>query len=304
MTLFRFTRILLRHRVRFIHSYTPRNNILAAIVGRLLGIPVIWHERNIIYGSEKDLSRRFDFLPNRIICNSKAIAERFRKKRGIPSKVNVIFNGIDLEKFRPGSVRPEIIKNHNLSGRKVVGLISNLDKRKMPEYLLYASPYILKKYPDSFFLIIGGEFGETDKGRTNELKEMVKNLGIDEYIEFAGFMSNTSDIIRAFDIGVAVTEKEACSRAIIEVMASGKPIVAFDTGGNSELIKHGVTGVLVKFGDTQRFSDAVVSLLKNEAKRSEMGMNARKRAEKYFNVKINCRKTESIYAKLIGKTSI
>ncbi|NQT04142.1 MAG: glycosyltransferase family 4 protein, partial [Planctomycetes bacterium] len=218
-------------RIRVIHSYTPRNNILAAVVGKIMGIPVVWHERNLIFGDEIDISRRFYFLADKIICNSQAIAERFRNKNGIPSKVEVVLNGVDLETFRPQKADPAILREYDLSRRKVVGLVSNLGKRKMPEYLLEASPYILERYPDTAFFIVGGEFGEEDKGRKRELEENARNLGVGGRVIFTGFVSDVSHIIQVFDVGVAVTEKEACSRAILEMMACGKPVVAFNTGG-------------------------------------------------------------------------
>ena len=81
-------------------------------------------------------------------------------------------------------------------------------------------------------------------------------------------------------------------------------MVAFKTGGNPELIKDGITGTLVNFGDIKGFAAAVSDLLKNDEKRKRMGMQARQRAEKYFDVKINARKTQAIYSRLIGKTDI
>ena len=47
---------LVQNNIQIIHSYSPRNNVLSAIVGRFLGVKVIWHERNLIYGDEKDIS--------------------------------------------------------------------------------------------------------------------------------------------------------------------------------------------------------------------------------------------------------
>jgi glycosyltransferase involved in cell wall biosynthesis len=100
-TLFDWSRYVLNNRISLIHSYTPRNNILSGIIGRLFFRPVIWHERNLIYDDKFDVSRRFMFLPNRIICNSYAIAERFKHKDYRPAKVQVVHNGVDLNKYNP-----------------------------------------------------------------------------------------------------------------------------------------------------------------------------------------------------------
>jgi glycosyltransferase involved in cell wall biosynthesis len=290
-----------RNKIGLLHSYTPRNNIMAAVLGKILKIPVIWHERNLVFGSESDISRRFAFLPHRIICNSQAVAERFRKKRGIPSKVKVVLNGVDLEIYRPGKALREIVEKYGIKEKKVVGLISNLGKRKMPEYFIEACPNVLNRMPDTVFLIVGGEFGEGDKGRRDELESKARSLGVENNIVFTGFLPAVCDLIRAFDVGVAVTEKEACSRAILEMMASGKPVVAFDTGGNPELIEDGITGSLVHFGDIEGLAFSIVNLLENDEKRREMGVLARARAETYFDVRKNARKTQAIYSTLIAQ---
>jgi glycosyltransferase involved in cell wall biosynthesis len=271
------------------------------MAGRILRIPVIWHERNLVFGNEKDVSRKLSFLPNRVICNSHAIAERFKRKGKLPGKVKVVLNGVDLESFRPREANKEIIDRFRIDSKRVVGLVSNLGKRKMPEYLLDICPHVLKRSPDTLFIIVCGEFGENDRGRKAELEAMASSLGVSDHVIFTGFVSNVSEIIQVFDIGVAVTEKEACSRAILEMMASGKPVVAFQTGGNAELIEHGVTGILVNFGDRKTLASAVVDLVQDEQGRREMGIRARYRAEDHFDVGINAKKTQEIYSELIGE---
>jgi glycosyltransferase involved in cell wall biosynthesis len=208
-----------RERINIIHSYTPRNNVLAAILGRITGIPVIWHERNLIFGHEKDISRMLFFLPDRIICNSQAVAERFRRAGKIPAKVSVVINGIDLARFRPKKATRAIVERYTIKGNKVVGLVSNVSRRKMPEYLLDAAPAILEGCPHTLFFVVGGELGEEDRGRMDELAEKARKIGVADHVVFTGFLSNVYDIIQVFDIGLAVTENEACSRAILEMMA-------------------------------------------------------------------------------------
>jgi Glycosyltransferase len=286
-------------KISIIHSYTPRNNMLSAITGRILGIPVIWHERNIPVKGEKDVSRRYSCLPEVIICNSNAVAERFTAKKGRPAKVNVIINGVDTKHFSPGNPPKELKEKINPESKPVVGLVSNLGKRKMPEYFLDAASHVLKTLPDVLFLIVGGEFSEEEKGRRKELENKAQKLGIDTHVIFTGFVSNVADYVRLFDIGTAVTEKEACSRAILEMMACGKPIVGFNTGGNHELVEDGVSGKLVEFGNIRLLAKAIVELLNDDAQRKAMGSQARLRTERLFDVRVNTQKTQEIYANLL-----
>jgi glycosyltransferase involved in cell wall biosynthesis len=296
-------RYILDNRIDILHSYTPRNNILGAIAAELCKIPVIWHERNMIYGQEMDISKTFMFLPDAIICNSRATAERFKTRKGIPDKVRVILNGVNTSEFHPGSPSQAVLKKYNLKGEKVIGLISNFTKRKKPEYLLFAGPLILRQIPDIRFMVVGDDFTEADKGRHSELVSTVKRLDIEDRVIFTGFVSDVSDIIQTFDIGVAVTEKEACSRAILEIMASGKPVVAFNTGGNPELIEHGTTGILVNFGNTESLANSIVELLVNEKKRKKMGLRAAERIRQFFDAELNAEQTVELYSELLKRNT-
>ena len=287
-------------KISIIHSYTPRNNILSAITGRLLCIPAIWHERNIPVKGEKDISRRYSFLPEKIICNSFAVAERFKTKKGKPAKVSVIINGVDTKLFFPGNPPKELKEKVNPEDLPVVGLISNLGKRKMPEFFLDAAGRVLKTLPNVLFLIVGGEFSDEDKGRQKELENKSQELGIDTHVVFTGFVPNVVDYVRLCDVGTAVTENEACSRAILEMMACGKPIVAFNTGGNPELIENGVSGKLVEFGNINALAKAIVELLNDDAQRKAMGSQACLRTERLFDVRLNAEKTQEIYQILLG----
>ncbi|MDD4013820.1 MAG: glycosyltransferase, partial [Candidatus Omnitrophica bacterium] len=158
-----------RHNIDVVHSYSPRNNVLASIAGKLLGIPVIWHERNLIFGSERDVTRALLILADAVICNSMAVAERFRVKGAIPIKVKIILNGVDLSEFSPEAAARSLKRELGASGRKVVGIITNLNKRKRVEYFLEAAALIIKKYRDVLFVVVGGEFSDEASGRTGEL---------------------------------------------------------------------------------------------------------------------------------------
>ena len=184
-------------------------------------------------------------------------------------------------------------------GKSIVGLITNLGERKKPEYLFEICPEVLKHCPDTEFWVIGGEYGRVDQGRQIFLEQKAVELGLGGSIKFTGYVTDISQAISNIDVGIALTEKEACSRAILEIMSSGKPVVAFDTGGNSELIVNGNTGFIVEFRNFDRFAKSLAMLLKDKNLRSRLGMKAREHVEDFFNVKINAARTEQIYSELI-----
>jgi glycosyltransferase involved in cell wall biosynthesis len=77
---------------------------------------------------------------------------------------------------------------------------------------------------------------------------------------------------------------EPMSYSVIQAMAHGKPVVAYDIGANSEGIIHGETGLLAEWGNIQQLSSHVATLLNNEKLAVTMGQNARKRAREMFSL--------------------
>ena len=291
-----------KNKIRLIHSYTPRNNIVAAIAGKISGIPIIWHERNILLKGEKDINKQFFFLADRTICNSHAVAEKYAVKGRLSSKVRVILNGVNLDKFNPLIKNIKIKKQFGIDAKKVVGIITNFSKRKRLEYFITVAAELLKKNNDLVFMILGGEFASNNSdSHIKELIGLAEKLGIKNKVIFCGFKDNVSEILSCFDIFAHVAVKEACSRAILESMAMAKPVVAINDGGNPELVEDGVTGLLIQpdYSAINSFVKALEYLINNNGLRHAMGKKARERVEKYFDVKRNARQTEDVYRELI-----
>jgi len=293
-------RLCVYHQVAIIHSYTPRNNMLAALYGRCTGVKVVWHERNLVFGSEPDKSRAFSFLAHRIICNSAAVAQRFSRDGTAPANVSVVLNGVDVARFHPGTADPARSSALGIGGHPVVGLVSNLGRRKGVEAFLEAGAFVVREVPGVRLLVVGGQFGDEREDRLAVLRGEARRLGIGSSVVFAGAVADVENVLPLLDVGVAVTEKEACSRAILEMMACGKPVVGFATGGNPELVQHGVSGVLVPPGDTADLARQIVRLLLDATTRQRMGVAARARIEQHFDVRTNARTTERVYRELLG----
>ncbi|MBF0510769.1 MAG: glycosyltransferase family 4 protein [Candidatus Omnitrophica bacterium] len=301
------TALLLRkylrlNRIDLIHSYSPRNNILSALVARFLGLPVIWHERNLIFGDEPDRSRQFFYLPSRIICNSQAVSKRFEGVNGFNQKVRVILNGVDLEEFKPLDANLKIQNKFGLVDKKVVGMVSNLNARKRIEFLIETAPLVVEKMPDVKFLIIGGEFPDERGWRLKELKAQAKRAGVLDHIVFANFQDDVCPFLNVLDLVVHVTPKEACSRAILEAMSCAKPVVAMNDGGNPELVKDGHTGVLVTLDDKEVLAETIINLLCDDSRRLMMGQQGRQRVEQLFDVKRNAQETQKVYLECVSSS--
>ena len=288
--------------VQLIHSNSIRTHIYAVIAARLAKIPVVWHERNLITRERIDPDRLFYFLPDKIICNSWAIARRFIKKGGLPDKVSVIYNGVDIRQFNPQvsgtTIRAEFgLKN----GTILVGVISRLGPDKGQEYFLRAAKALINSTPKTEikFLIVGDAVFEEDKWREDYLKGMVEELGLGNYVIFTGFRRDMPEIIAALDIMVLPADAEPCGRVLFEAMACAKPVVATASGGTPEIVKDGETGFLIRPKQPQEMADKIAWLINNPERSIIMGKEGRKRVEADFKIENNVKKTQAVYLKLL-----
>ncbi len=289
-----------RKDVRLVHSYAPRNNLLASWVGRSMQVPVIWHERNLLWRGEMDISRMFLGWPDALICNSQAVAERFKVNGRLPDKVRVVLNGVDFSQFTPAANKSVVKERLGWAHRKVVGLVTNLEPRKGVETFLEIAAGVMREHGDVLFVVVGGCYGSDDR-RMEALRQKAIGLGLGENLVWIGFQPDVRPYMGAFDVSVHVTEKEACARAILESMSMRLAVVAFNDGGNPELVVDGQTGVLVPAGRVDVFVECLISLLGKDVELVRMGQAGRLRVQELFDVGRNAAQTQAIYHELSGE---
>jgi glycosyltransferase involved in cell wall biosynthesis len=287
-----------KNRINIIHTNSIRNHIYGAIISKFNRIPIIWHERNLVTYERIDLDNFFSFLPDKIICNSRAIADRFRKSK----KVITIYNGVAIDKFNPDIKNERIKTELGINPDEIlIGSTSRLGPDKGQEFLLKAAKIVLDKIPNKRqikFLIVGSSVFEENKQQEYFLKRLTKELKLENNVVFTGYRTDMPDLYSIIDIFVLTSYAEPCGRVILEAMASGKPVIGTNTGGTPELVDD-TCSILIPPKDIILLSDAIIELINNKCKRLEMGKNARKRIEDLFNIQKNVAQIQNIYSKLL-----
>lgn len=299
-------RFILKNKIALVHSNSIRTHVYGLISGRLSGVPIVWHERNLIEREIIDPDRMLAFLPDAIICNSNAIAKRFIKYGRAPEKVHVIHNGVDVERFNPLVKGDEVRRKFGIGQEEIViGIASRLNQNKGHETFLSAASKLLKEAPNGRprlrFLIAGGAVFEEDKHRERYLQKLAEELNIADRVIFTGFVSDMPKIYAAIDIFVIASFAEPCGRVVAEAMACGRPVVGTGTGGTPEMVADGVTGLLVSPGDAAAMATAIRMLIEDKSKRLAMGREARVKAEKEFDINVHAKKTEALYSRILSK---
>ena len=216
---------------------------------------VVYSEHNQIYSAPAGRKRRFPYyvkMADAIVTVSDDL-RRTLAKLGITRNVEVIYNGIDPERFRVAdgaAFRAElgVAPDEYLIGTAVV-----LTPQKGIEFLLRAIPTVLKQLPRAKFMIAG------DGYKKAELHAAAEALGVGDRLVFLGYRSDIPRFLNAMDLYVLPSLWEGLPLALIEALACGKPAVVSDVGGNREIMEDGVNGRLVPPGDPEALAAAIVA---------------------------------------------
>lgn len=300
-------RLVKEKNIGLIHSNSIRTHIYGIIAARSGRIPAVWHQRNLITNEIFDADRLLFFLPERIICNSFAVARRFLKKGNLPDKVRVIYNGVDTESFNPHISSNQIREEFNINpGQILVGIVSRFHPIKGHEMFFRAAEILLKNFPalaeKIMFLVVGGAVFNEDKYMERRLRDIANRLGLGGKIIFTGVRQDMPQLYASMDIFVLTSHKEACARAVLEAMACGKPIIAVNAGGTPELVEEGVTGFLTRPENPEAIAEKIAFLAENTMLAKKMGQEARRRAEEKFSIKRNAEEIQKVYAELVEIT--
>ena len=209
---------------------------------------------------------------------------------GIPPElIRTIYEGIDLSAY-PRRTAP----NPRQAGdRVVVGTVAHLSPEKGLRYLVEAASMIPSVQSRLKFLIVG-------EGQCrSELENLVEQKGLSASFNFTGFQDRTIQATRTFDMFVLPSLSEGLSSAILTAMACSLPVIATNVGGIPELVKDGVTGILVPPADPRSLAQAIQRLLDDPEGAFHMGLQGRKRAEEHFTLQRKIVETEQLCYSLL-----
>ena len=199
----------------------------------------------------------------RIIAVSQALSEATVALGIPPNQVEVVPDGIDLDRFRPG---PEVRD-------PLILFVGSLIERKGIRYLLQAFSKVVQHFPDYRLAIVGG-------GESQPLKSLAAELGIGPFVSFVGPQSQAQigEWMRKAKVFVLPSLEEALGIVLLEALASGTPCIGTHVGGIPEIISPEV-GRLVPAADSEALAEALEAVLADPAQLRIMSRQARQRAE-------------------------
>ena len=233
-----------------------------------------------------------------IICVSYLDKESIiRRKVAKEDEIKVIWNGIDIERFRKIKIdRCAKKKEFNLPPDAfVLTMIGRLHPPKDHRTLLSAFRLVAPMLQNAHLLIVGAG------PLRAELKRYTQSLGLNGRVRFTGFRRDIAEILAITDIFVLSTLWEGLPLVLLEAMASAKPTVASDVGGNREVIVNGKTGLLVPSRDPEALAQAIIKLAEDPQEAREMGEKGLLRVKEHFGLEAMVKKNTELYEGLATK---
>lgn len=201
-----------------------------------------------------------------VACASEAIATSLKEwLPGINSKITVIENGIDVQKFQ--QAKPVSRESAGISnGNCVLVYVASFQPRKDHANLLQAMAHI----SDADLLLVG------DGDLRPQLERLAHTLGIAERVHFLGRRTDVAELLKMADIYVHPPAFEGFGIAAAEAMAAGKPIVATNVPGLAQVV--GDAAVLVPPSDPVALAMQISALMKSRERQHQLGDLAAQRA--------------------------
>lgn len=276
------------------HSFDYSSDWTEGLAMRLAGIPWVMVKTNLFWDERRWFLKCA--LAHKIVCLSQAQVQVMRRWS---HKITVIPTGVDIEKFQ--NAAPVRREQFGLSDRDVVLVsVAHLVPVKGHPDLIRAIAIVKDELPNLKLLLIGD--GEPDY--VQELKNLVRNLGLRERVIFGGKSDCVPSILKMCDGKVLATRnegrREAFGAALVEAMAAGLPVIATRSGGPEEIVVDGETGWLVDAGKPEALAEAIRDFYNNPEKRKRFGQAGFQRAQKFYNVNLMVQRYESLYAEVLG----
>ncbi len=145
-------------------------------------------------------------------------------------------------------------------------------------------------FPVSYIITGSGEERES-------LENLVRELQIGDLVHFCGFVPNVPRYAKAFDVYLLPSMKEGLPYVLLEAGLAGLPIVATDVGGVTDIIRDGVSGIVIPPKNPARITDAVKMVIEHKDLALGLGENVHERVLKEFSLERMVRETIELYGR-------
>jgi glycosyltransferase involved in cell wall biosynthesis len=293
-----------KNNIQIVHTHSSKAGILGRLAARSAGVRLILHT---VHGwsfndYQPRLRRTFFIWLERLTAqftDKLVVVSDYDQQKGLDNRIGkenkyiLIRYGIDYSKFnlREKNIRSELgIKAEDL----LVGMVACFKPQKSPQDFIKLAFLVRQSMPHIKFILVG------DGALRPAIERLIERLQLQQQVILTGWRSDIPRILSALDIFVLTSLWEGLPVAVLEAMASSKPVISTHTGGIGEVIIEGKSGFLVLPHDTNKLAQNLIVLLKDESLRTGIGKNARGALDYRFALATMAESHKNLYADLVN----
>lgn len=224
------------------------------------------------------LTRKLDKYTDKYICVSKGVANHLIKQGIDKSKVEVIYNGIDIQSFDLPKEKHDIF---------TVGMVARFSKQKDQMTLIKAIEYLIKEKNEKINLLLMG-IGKTRK----KCEKYISEHNLDNNIKI--IEGNFKDLIVKTDLFVLATHYEGFGLVLCEAIAAKTPVISTDVSGANEVVLNNKTGLLVEDNNVLDLTNNILKMKNNKELRESLSKEAYDFINKNFSLELMYRNYEKV----------
>ena len=257
------------------------------IIGKWFSVPVINH----IHGAEFD-----EFFTNASERKKRLVAKIYKKcdviivlSREWKNKLKSEIKGLDIRVVENFSIVPDDLTAPE-NRENIILFLGYIGKRKGVYDIPDVVKNVIDKKPDVKFILCGN-------GEVEELRKVVKNNNLENYIELKGWINSRQkeDLLNRSKIYFLPSYNEGLPMSILEGMAYGLPVVTTNAGGISSVVSTGINGYVYEPGSILNFANSILKLLNDQNLCKVMYQNNIDKITRKYSLETNVRKISAIY---------
>lgn len=215
------------------------------------------------------------------------------------SRVQTVYNGVDVELFRENSsAKLRVRRKLGIpDDAKVVMMTARFTPMKRHDLLLKAVRMAKARLPELFVLLNGEVFGES--AVYDSVQDTIRGQLMEGWVRMIPFVEDTRDLYSVADLLVLCSEREAMGICVVESMAMGVPVIVTNSGGLPELVRHGKTGFIVPPGEVKPLAEQIVGIFDMHQTLTLITRAARLQVERRFDASRTACRVMDLYEELL-----
>ena len=292
-------RLIKERNIHIIHTHGYKSDILGVLAAKRAGIKSVCTPHGFENAEDFKLKafiwvgcQSFRFF-DAVVPLSEQLIDQVKPYGINKTKLRYIQNGVDLKEVEDARDQGVLRESDADRSEKIIGFVGQMISRKNIFDILDIFNELCSQRADLRLQLLG------DGDQRQELEEYASKLEYHDKIEFVGFVNNRLDYLRSFDLFVMSSSLEGIPRCLMETLAMGIPVAAYNIPGIDQLIEHEQSGLCVPFGEKEALKNQWLRILDDKTLADRLVENGRKWVYEKFAASRMAREYTELFHQLV-----